>query len=242
MPLSPADRRALRQTQVFRRLPESLLTALLSKAQVREFEPGEALFRRKEAPRFVHVILGGRIGIFNDVDGEDRLVDVVRPGETIAGPSALLKERHALTAKAVDRAHVVRIPAADIRREFHRQPELASGLALNMIAHMRRTLVQVINLKHRNSTQRIGHYLLGLTARRRGSVTLALPDDQEFIAALLGVTRESLSRSFAQLRRVGVGKKGRQVAIADIERLHRFAQSSKSEVRPRPHRGARNYN
>lgn len=231
MPFSPADLRALRKNPVFRHLPERLMSTLLRRAHVHEFRPGEMLFRRKEPPRFVHAILAGRIGIFDDADGQDRLVEVVRPGETIAGPSALLKERHALTAKAVDLARVVRIPAADIRREFHRQPALASGLALNLIAHLRRTLVQVVNLKHRNSTQRIGHYLLGLADKRRGAITLVLQDDQEFIANLLGITRESLSRSFRQLGAVGVQKKGRRVFVADVERLRNYAQSSKSEVR-----------
>jgi CRP/FNR family transcriptional regulator, transcriptional activator FtrB len=210
------------------------MAALARKAHLRDFKPGEALFHRKEPSRFVHVILSGRIGIFDVYgDGEARLVDVIRPGETIAGPSALLREPHALSAWAVDNARVVRIPAGDIRRAFHRDPALAGGIALNMIAHLRRTLVQVINLKHRNSAQRIGHYLLGLTDKRRGAVTVILPDDQEFIAELLGITRESLSRSFGQLRRVGVAKQGRRVAIADIDRLQHYAQSSKSEVRPR---------
>ena len=70
-----------------------------------------------------------------------------------------------------------------------------------------------------SATERLSAMLLALAPRQSGSATVTLPGGRRLIAGRLGVTPQSLSRAFATLRPLGVSGHGRQIAIADLERL-----------------------
>jgi CRP/FNR family transcriptional activator FtrB len=55
-----------------------------------------------------------------------------------------------------------------------------------------------------------------------------LPEERQLIAQKLGMTPESLSRAFADLKRLGVTGRGRQVVVADAASLERYAALDKS--------------
>lgn len=61
--------------------------------------------------------------------------------------------------------------------------------------------------------------LLALAPGQTGAATVTLPSGRRLIAGRLGITPQSLSRAFAALRPLGVSGDGRQVSIADLERL-----------------------
>ena len=58
---------------------------------------------------------------------------------------------------------------------------------------------------------------------RPGGILLDVPLTQEELANMVGVTRESVNRHLAMLRRKGViGGEGRRFVVRDAEALRRF--------------------
>ena len=208
----------------FARLPPASRARLLRSAEIKAVPKGAVLWRRGERAAYAHVVLGGRVGLFDALE-DDRatVIDMYRAGDAITGaPVLLTKATYMFSGKALDDSTVLLIPVDAYRRYLRSDRALLFGAALAVATAWRRIVVQLHNMKRLPANRRLGSYLLGLTDRQRGAATVRLADDQLIVASVLGVTRESLSRSFAQLRAHGVHKRGRTVTIADVKQLRAY--------------------
>lgn len=203
------------------------LRARLGRAgTVRTFPKGASLWKRGDAAKWAFVVLSGRIGVFDTIgDGRLTVIDFFGPGSVIAGGPTLTRVSYLFSGKAVDESQVFLIPVDVYRRHVRRDHSLALMTALNLVHTWRRLVIQLRDLKQLSANQRLGFYLLAQTDQRSGGTVIRLPDDQLMIAGILGVTRQSLSRSFAQLRRYGVAKRGRDVTLSDIRGLRKFCNA-----------------
>lgn len=214
----------LRSLRFLTPLSPSVRSELIGSGEIKALPKGAVLWRRGERARYAFVILSGRVGLFDGLE-EDRatVIDFYHPGDAVLGMPVLdAKATYTFSGQALDDVSVLSIPIQVYRRHMQRDNTLLFGTALNMAEAWRRLIVQIRNLKRLSANRRLGFYLLALTDRRSGAATVRLADDQLIVAGMLGVTRESLSRSFAQLRTHGVHKRGRAVTIADVARLRSY--------------------
>lgn len=199
--------------------------ALGGAGTLKVFRKGAILWHRGQRARSVFVILSGRVGLFDGMDLErSTVIDLFSAGTVAGGGSCLLNPPYfyVFSGKALDEVRAVVIPIRVYRRYVQSDRSLLFGTAHQLLAGWQRLLAQARDLKQLSANQRLASYLLALTDKKSGAVTVRLADDQLLIAKFLGVTRESLSRSFATLRPQGVTKRGRAVSLADIETLRRF--------------------
>ena len=205
--------------------PPEIRRALLRAGTVKTFRKGAIVWRRGQRAKFVFVILYGRIGLFDGMDLEQSaVIDLFSAGAVAGSGYTLLDPPHdyLFSGKALDDLRAVAIPIPVYRRYIQRDPSLLLGTARQLLAGWQRLVAQTRVLKQFSANQRLASYLLALTDGKAGPATVRLTDDQLLIAKLLGVTRESLSRSFAVLRAQGVSKRGRVVTLASSERLRQF--------------------
>jgi CRP-like cAMP-binding protein len=92
----------------------------------------------------------------------------------------------------------------------------------SMSAHLHRLVRQVEQLTVRSSTERLAEFLIRLAPRRSGSATIELPWDKALVATRLGMRPETLSRSLAKLRDLGVEARGARITIDQLEALRRY--------------------
>ena len=86
-----------------------------------------------------------------------------------------------------------------------------------------RYLVQQIEQRTvKSSAERLAEFLIGSCMEKSGPTTVYLPLDKLLIAGRLGMQPETLSRSLAKLRKLGVECKGNVVTIAEIDDLRDF--------------------
>ena len=88
--------------------------------------------------------------------------------------------------------------------------------------HWRLLIRQIKDLKLRSTAERLAAYLLTLIPATSGPATLKLAEERKLLAGRLGMTPETLSRAFVQLRKLGVSSRGRQVQIASVRQLRDF--------------------
>jgi CRP/FNR family transcriptional activator FtrB len=111
------------------------------------------------------------------------------------------------------------LPADHVRRMMDTEPVLALAMTRALARHWRLLVKQIKELKLKSANQRLGCYLIAKAPVRDGAARFQLAEERKMIAARLGMTPESLSRAFAQLKTAGVSGRGRNIEIADVAKL-----------------------
>lgn len=205
---------------LFAGLPRQVLERLTAGAEVQHHPKESTIFQQGHAPDGLHILLDGTVQLLAKSDsGRETIVDMLEPVSAFAPAEALTGAPHLTTARVLRPARMLSIPAADLRREAAREANLALALTASLSGEVRRMVRQVKNLKLRTSTERLGCYLLSLGQASGHGGRVALPYDKRLIAAHLGMTPESLSRSLGQLRPYGVEVRGKEVFLNDIPAL-----------------------
>jgi CRP/FNR family transcriptional activator FtrB len=95
-----------------------------------------------------------------------------------------------------------------------------------MSARLKRLIAQIADLKLMTGPQRLAHFIIMLLERGGDAHSARLPFEKRTLAALLGMTPESLSRAFRRLGGLGVSTaSGGDIVVADIEQLRKFIET-----------------
>ncbi len=210
-------------------LPRSLMDQLAKLSGLQRIGRGSTLFREGEAAHFVYVIMDGSVSLLSGSEGEQTISDFMEAGEIILIAPALLQLPYMVTAKAVTDLEVIMIPATEFRRLA--QTELPLAIALNRIlsGHWRLLLKHLTHTKSRDADTRLTQYLIDNVAIDFGPAQFTLPGSKRELAAHLGITPATLSRSLKRLSPLGVSTSGSHIWIEDISRLKPpFMQSSRA--------------
>lgn len=205
---------------LFAEMPERLRAALLPRADVVTYQPGEVVFAQGGMPEHLHVVVEGLVALVG-TDAADRKVpiELLEPGEHFILAAVLRDARHLMGAHAVKRSRVLRIPADAFRGALLADAEAAVAVAAQLAADFRGMVREVKSLKLKAPIERFAAFLLSLTDKTEGGVSLRLPVPAGVVAGRLGITAESFSRCLRRLNEVGVTGRGRSLEVADIRRL-----------------------
>ncbi len=223
--LTAKDMEVVRRAPLFAGLADIMLERLLAMAGVVEHPRGELLFLRGQPANRIYLLLGGWVKIFRDTaDGEQTVIAVLKPGETVAEAAIFLGRNYPASAEVVEDARLLDIPAKPFLKLLRQDGDLALHLLGALSLRLRNLVTHIEQLQSRSTTQRLGGFLLGLSEVREGSARIRLPYDKHLVAARLGMKPESLSRALAKLKKYGVAAKGTEVMISDVARLRGYCQ------------------
>jgi CRP-like cAMP-binding protein len=213
----------IRRTPLFGGLDRKVLLTLLEQASVRRVEAGTLLFLQEEPASCFYIILDGWVRLYREtVEGQESTIAVLTRGESFAEATMFLGKTYPVTAAVVDRARLLIIRAQPFLDRLRENPDLALNMMASMSVHLHRLVRQVEQLTVRSSTERLAEFLLRLAPGRGGSATIELPWDKALVATRLGMRPETLSRSLARLRDLGVEARGGRITIQRLEVLHRY--------------------
>ena len=100
-----------------------------------------------------------------------------------------------------------------------------------MLAGQWRILLRhLTQTKSRDADTRLIQYLMDSAGTLEGSAQFTLPGSKRDLAAHLGITPETLSRSLKRLGRLGVKTVGSEIQIEDVSRLSALFQHSSHAV------------
>lgn len=218
-----SDHELLGASPVLAGLAPERLGELLEGAFVHSLPRGAVLFQQGGEARFLHVVLAGRIALMaGSADASETVVEFFKAGDLFIAPAVVLDLPYLMSARVVEDARVLMLPAERFRGLLARDHALTTAVMRELARHWRLLVRQIKDLKLRSAPQRLASYLLTLTDASRGAASVTLPEERRLLAARLAMTPESLSRAFATLRALGVGGRGRRVTIEDVARLRQF--------------------
>ena len=172
-------------------LPESLGVRM-------QYDRDEEVFGEGEASRYVYRVVSGAVRTFRLLsDGRRQIVEFHMPGDVFGLDG---HDRHALGAEAV-RSTVLQV----IRRDaFMQAPEHGVETALKtLLRKFHRAQAHMLLLGRHTACERVAAFLLDFRGRV-GSTCVDLPMSRQDIADYLGLTIETVSRTFTQLQTSGL--------------------------------------
>jgi CRP/FNR family transcriptional activator FtrB len=189
--------------------------------------PGDAvLCEQGGAPDRLHYLLDGQVTLTQAVNNDIAVIDVLRPVRGIALATVLTGQSHQMTARALTQSRLLEISGEPLRLLIGQRPSLAGTMLLGLSLDSDAVTRQVIDLKLRTASQRLGCYLLRLAHDIHANrAEFRLPVRKGLLAAQIGCRQENLSRAFGVLRDVGVETHGARVILHDIAALRRYAIS-----------------
>ena len=209
----------------FRHLPEDDLRRVVALARKRQFANNERIFSKGDSASGMMAVLSGRVRIVSySLDGKEVVLRVIEPGE-VFGEIALIDggERTA-DAVAFGRTEVLFLDRRDFLPFLEANPKLCVEMLKVLCQRLRSTSEQLEDFSFLDLRMRLAKCLLHLTDRygeAEGSGTrIALPLSQQFLAAMMGTSREAVNKRLREWEQDGILALDREsVTVLDREFL-----------------------
>ena len=217
----PQNIELVRRTPFFIVAGEAAMTRLLRPSFTQQLPRGAVMFDQNEQADFLHLLLEGSVGLVaRDEGGAETVVEIFGPGELFLAPAAILGLPYLASATALTDVRVLMIPADAFRAGIAEDPMLARATIELLARHWRLMVDQIVDLKLRPAERRVAHFLARRIPEGAGAGSGDLPEPRGAIAARLGMTPETLSRSLNAMEQQGlVQLSGKRVDVPDREKL-----------------------
>lgn len=202
------------------RISASRRADLLAHAVVHSVAAGTVLFEQGELPTFQIAVLSGSVQLLGrSASGREVLIEVVQAGDLVIPAAVMMDAPYLMQARVPEPSRFLLIKADIFRSTAAQDPAVALAVVGSLSQQFRRMVRQIKNLKLRSATERVGCYMLALSARQGTPEQAVLPYEKNLIASELGMTRESFSRALSSLEASGIRVMGQTVLILERGRL-----------------------
>ena len=237
--LTGVDMTVLESVPLFSRLGADALMRLLGDSSVRHYPRGTMLFMQgDEADRFF-VSFRGWTKLFRQTrNGTESVLHVIGPRESFAEAAIFDSHDFPVSAEVVDDARLLVVPAVSFIAGLRDDADTSLAMMASLSRHNRFLVRTIEQMAVKSSTERLAMFLAGLCQgpavgfgdgadhhcnNECAACELHLPLDKGLIAGRLNMQPETLSRSFAKLRDIGIRTKGTRVLVEDIKKLRAFS-------------------
>lgn len=200
----------------------------LMSAGVKRLEAREHLFCEGDPAAHVYRIEMGYVCIYKMMpDGRRQVVDFGYPGDLIGLGS---ETEHKTSAHALGVCRVRAIPATTLHQMARQDAKLALSLYDTLAHELEAARGLLLSCCQHSAIERLASFLLMLSRRnaRKGqdAATLFLPMTRSDIGDYLGLTIETVSRTFTKMKAMGLIELQQctTVRLSDVYALERLAE------------------
>jgi len=221
--ISASEIEATAQASFFSDMPLEAVRELLAGATVGQYPRHALLFSEGDVADRFYVVLEGKVKLFTTSEnGDESVVEIFDPIRTFAEAAMFASGEFPVSAEVVESSILVQVKTVSFLKALSTRTDLAFMMLATMARRHRGLVRHLSDLKSKSPGQRLGSFLLALATDQGADCTVHLPFDKVLIAGKLGMKPESLSRTLARLRQIGVTSNKNEVTINDIEALRRF--------------------
>ena len=209
----------IRHLPFLARLRQEDLEALASHGRVRAYPAGSFIFREGEPGDSLHVVIEGsiRVAVLSP-GGDEATLALLGPGQTCGELSLVDGRPRSATAIASQATKTLVIKRMDFLEWLSERPQAALALLETLSLRMRRTDEVLADLAFMNLPSRLAKQLLDLAGLYPGAKCLRITQSE--LAAMVGVTRESVNKQLNSFARKGWVRLSRgTVTLTDLAGL-----------------------
>jgi CRP/FNR family nitrogen fixation transcriptional regulator len=181
------------------------LDALIALEQIgtrRSFCRDEEIYAERDASDCWYKVVSGAVRICKWMaDGRRHIAEFCFAGDCFGLPASGTR---AATAEAIGDVVVMRYPQRAADRLIDESPRLAREMYNRTLRELTQTQTHTFVLSRMTASERLASFLLELSERRDMPRALDLPMSRYDIADYLGLTMETVCRTFTVFRRDGV--------------------------------------
>lgn len=185
---------------------DDAFSARVMTAKTRVVQRGEHVFLEGDRAAHIYKVEAGHVRVYRLLgDGRRHIIDFAFPGDFVGlGATGI----HLTSAQATERTRLRCVPCGELRCILKEDPHLGYELFQKISHELAATRDLLCSVGQRSATERVAAFLLSLLRRQSNhtskSSTFVLPMKRSDIADFLGLTLETVSRTFGKLRRQGV--------------------------------------
>ncbi|MGB5482879.1 cyclic nucleotide-binding domain-containing protein, partial [Parasphingorhabdus sp.] len=211
------ERPEIAKLPLFAEMNEEQRERVFAASLLQVFPPQLTLFDVGQKPDFLYVLVDGLVELFTTNGDRDSTLAIVEPVSSFILAALVTDQPFLMSARTLKSSRVMLIPA-DLLREVIKQDGALMQEAMRELAVGYRNMVRALtDMKLRQSTERLGNFLLLESRKRNGDMNLQLRGEKKLLASLLGMTPENLSRALSALSKHGVAVNGSNITINDHE-------------------------
>lgn len=214
---------SVRTLPLFRDLDEATYLSLTSAAFFRNLSKGELLCSRDDPPSALYILLKGQLQVFNlSRDGQVLGLNLMR-GPVVLGELGVIDGLpRSADISAASESAVALIPRHVVLNVFTHNPAASQAMLLHLVTMVRQASHHQSILSMPSAHQRVCAVLADMVKQApvlAEGVVLDIPPHR-VLASLVNTSRESVSRTLAQLQaqRIVI-KLGKKVVVEHPERL-----------------------
>lgn len=197
-------------------------------AQLRRLARGDMVFRVGEPCEAFHVVVLGQVKLYvASPSGQEKIIELVGPGNSFAEAMMFLEKPYILNAQTLVETLLVSVSKQAVFSEIERDPRFS----VHMLGGISRRLHGLVSdvegyALHSGMQRLIGYLLRDLheeNAATSGVITVSLPVSKATIASRLSLTPEYFSRVLHELeaeKLIEIDK--REIRILDVDRLANY--------------------
>ena len=196
---APAD-------ETFDKLPAALANALEQEALTTTYPTGAVLFSEGQAPRGVFIVRRGRVKLsICGSDGRTLILRIIEAGCPLGLAAVVSGRDYEATAETQERCEVSFLRRCNLVRLMRFHGELALWVTQQISQDYASTCREIRDLILSDSaSERLARLLVGWldqNTESRNRSQLKLPPTHEEIGQMIGASRETVSRLFADFRK-----------------------------------------
>ena len=227
--IQESDFGVLKKLALFSELPDNDVRSLLQHSVVRSYPGNTVFFLQGDPGEQFYILFDGWVKLFRETEGgHESVIQVIAKGESFAEAAIFDRSTFPVSASAVGDVRMMVVPAGPFLSRLKENGDLALNILGAMARRNRQLVHKLEQLTVKSSAERVAMFLMDLCKAKEGACEIRLPHDKSLVAARLGMQPETLSRSLAKLRNIGVETKAEKVLIGDVLTLKQFSKGEMS--------------
>lgn len=195
-----------REERLFCNLSPGGVQGLAAITSAAAYPKGATLFVEGQTPRGVFILCSGRVKLStSSADGKTLILRISEPGEVLGLPATVTGKPYELTADVIEPTQANFIAREDFLRFLREHGDAALRVAqqLGETYHSAIAEMRTIGLSH-SAGEKLARFILDLSAHQedgKDQLKLTLTLTHEEIAQMIGASRETVTRLFADFKK-----------------------------------------
>ncbi len=185
-----------------------------------DFKKGEMILQAHQTSEYLHVIQEGLVKVYSITSSGDEAIAVIYGRQDVFPLSWIIQSRKkSMYYQAITHCRVALIPQKILLEQMQTSAEVSFAMSQRILEQYELYATRISNLEFKYGRERLAYRLLMLGARFGQKIddTIIIPRiNQHDLAAMINMSRESLSREMSRFERRGVIKyTNNSIVIAD---------------------------
>lgn len=221
----------LRNCRLFSGLNSKDIENIAAITVVKIYKKGDYVFREGDPVHGFFIVQKGAINIHRvNFSGREQVIHVFREGDSFAEAALAMEGGYPADARAEEDSQLLLIQKDGFLSLLRTQPEFALRLFVSMSVHLRILVEQLEEVSLKTVDSRLAKWILKRTKKiphgEKLSFELEIP--KRVLAAELGTVSETLSRTFAKFKSMGlINVEGKRIDVLNPEGLRDILEKSK---------------